>query len=330
MAYSGERFDPDQANALAHYDHHGRYQFVRRSFSGQRLLDVGCGLGVGAAALSSAFAEVLGIDQSADAVAEARARRATSTLTFETVDEYLGRARPAFDVVTCLEVIEHTTAQRELLELCRSAVRDEGAVIVSTPNKRWTTKRKIENPFHIKELERDEFFDLTRSVFPHVAEWSQVLLQGGAVMANVAGEPTSVSLSSPRTGSRLEPDDVTNFVAVCSMRPRPAAQAVAVMDAACSFQLELEGVIASNERLIDERDRLLRAQDAALTKLREELAESERHRAAAAEQVRRLRRLEDQPDSDVLPLRWKVADRANAALKATPVHGLLKGLLKGK
>lgn len=318
--YSGERFDPQHANALAHYDHHARYQFVMRSLGGGRLLDVGCGLGVSSATLAPAFDSVLGIDADASAIAEANRARARAGLSFKTVDEYLRSPGEQFDVVTCLEVIEHTTAQKELLELLKRAVKPGGVVVVTTPNRQWTQLKKISNPFHVKELLADEFYGLVESVFPHVQRWSQLQTQGACIVSTPSDE-AAVTYSRPAAiPTAWQAHEVTNFVAICSSAPRKAASAVSILDAGCTFQVELEGVIASNERMIDERDALLRKQDEHIAALNASLGAQR----ALEDQVRRLKRLEELPDADALPLRWKLADRANGALKSTPLHALIK------
>ncbi|MER2562822.1 MAG: methyltransferase domain-containing protein [Myxococcaceae bacterium] len=326
--YSGERYEPEQANALAHADHHARYHFVRRSFSGGRLLDVGCGLGIGAAFLADSFSHTHGIDASVEAIAVARRTRGTSRLSFSTVEEFRASGGGQFDVVTCLEVIEHTLAQRELLELLKASVDQHGVAIISTPNRDWTQRKGLHNPFHVKELNADEFFKLVRSVFPHVHQWSQLQVQGGIVTQEASAQSVSTAFSGRYAiDAPFELSDVTNFVAVCSMLPRAAAEAISVLDASCTYQLELEAIIQKNEEMIDERDKLLRRQDAAIAKLNDELSAALRAREILNAQVRRLQRLEEPPDSDAMPLRWRIADRVNAALKTTPVHRLIKKAL---
>ncbi len=321
--YSGERYDPLQANALAHYDHHARYHFVKRSFHGGRLLDVGCGLGVGAAFLSDSFDEVVGIDANDAAVREATQQRASSRLSFSSVDDFVASSASGFDVVTCLEVIEHTVAQDELLQLLKRAVRPDGVVVISTPNRRWTEHKRIRNPFHVKELHHDEFFALARQAFPHVQAWSQVQVQGACVTQPGSDAAPWTTFSTPGT----LPDPAlatTNFVAVCSLSARALAQPVSVLDAACTFQTQLEAMITSNERMIDARDVLIREQDELVAALKHERATLAAQLSALELQVARLRRLEEPPDADAMPLRWKLADRANSAFKKTPLHSLLK------
>lgn len=319
-SYSGERYDPGAANALAFYDHHARYRFVSQlAGQGLRLLDVGCGLGVGARTLRESFDTVVAIDASVDAITEARRRhQGVVGLTFETIDGFVKAGLPRFDVITCLEVIEHTLQQRELLQLLKKHLAPDGVVVVSTPNRRWTEARKLVNPFHVKELLHDEFFSLVRAEFPVVEEWSQLQTQGAAIVRTAAEQPSTFH-ATPR-GQAWGDAEVTNFVAVAALTAPAALQGVSLLDAQCTFQGELEEVIRSEEKMIDERVELLRQQELTISEL---LHERNRLRG----QVDRLRRLEDMPDSDAVPLRWKLADAVNASIKKTPIHTVLKKLL---
>ena len=117
--------------------------------AGQRLLDVGCGPGTITLDLASLVApgDVIGIDASADVVAEARSAAAAraSDLRFEVGDVYrLAFDDDAFDVVHAHQVLQHLTdpvgALRELRRVLRPggtlAVRDSdyGAFTWSPPS----------------------------------------------------------------------------------------------------------------------------------------------------------------------------------------------------
>ncbi|MDX2011461.1 MAG: methyltransferase domain-containing protein [Myxococcaceae bacterium] len=326
--YSGERYDPLSANALAWADHHARYEFVKASFSGGRLLDVGCGLGVGAAALASAFAAVRGVDASAEAVATASRLRSSATVTFSTVSELRRDAPGPFDVVTCLEVIEHTTHQRELLELLAAFLSKEGVAIISTPNRAWTERRGLVNPYHVKELHEAEFFELVEASFPCVQRWRQVQTSGAAVIAEASTKQVSTVLTTARQQhAAVGVDEVTNFVAVCSWQPRPMATPVSVLDASCSWPAELAAVVRATERRVDERDQLIREQDQLVAALKAERASLAELNAQLAARVDRLVNGLELPEASGRPLRWRLADRANDVLKRTPLHHGLKRLL---
>jgi 2-polyprenyl-6-hydroxyphenyl methylase/3-demethylubiquinone-9 3-methyltransferase len=111
----------------------------RCGLAGQRVLDVGCGGGILSEALASAGAQVTGIDLAADALQVARMHLLESQLTvdYQCRDiEDLAAATPgAFDVVTCMELLEHVPDPARLVRACGLLVRPGGEVFMSTINR---------------------------------------------------------------------------------------------------------------------------------------------------------------------------------------------------
>ncbi|HVR30445.1 MAG TPA: class I SAM-dependent methyltransferase [Thermoanaerobaculia bacterium] len=106
---------------------------------GERVLDVGCGSGVFAAAMASRGAEVEAIDANDDAIAYARRTFERPGLRFACgLLEDLDFPPASFDRAVCLEVIEHIEVERtrRLLGHLRRIVRRGGALLVTTPNYR--------------------------------------------------------------------------------------------------------------------------------------------------------------------------------------------------
>jgi 2-polyprenyl-3-methyl-5-hydroxy-6-metoxy-1,4-benzoquinol methylase len=77
---------------------------------GEKILDIGCGIGWFAAAVASRYgAKVLGIDASEYAVSEARKRYGNvRNLDFQARDALLIEYEGAFDKIVCLDVLEHS------------------------------------------------------------------------------------------------------------------------------------------------------------------------------------------------------------------------------
>lgn len=111
----------------------------RAGLRGKRVLDVGCGGGILTEAMAAAGAEVTGIDAAEAALAVA-ARHAGETgmkVSYEhaTAEAYAARHAGEFDLVTCLEMLEHVPAPASVIGACRELVRPGGDVVFSTINR---------------------------------------------------------------------------------------------------------------------------------------------------------------------------------------------------
>jgi 2-polyprenyl-6-hydroxyphenyl methylase/3-demethylubiquinone-9 3-methyltransferase len=108
--------------------------------AGARVLDVGCGGGILADAMARAGAAVTGIDLAAKAlrVAQLHALEAqTPSLQYREVSaEALAAEAPAsFDVVTCMEMLEHVPDPGSVVRACATLVKPGGWVYLSTLNR---------------------------------------------------------------------------------------------------------------------------------------------------------------------------------------------------
>lgn len=114
---------------------------VRRSggLAGKRTLDVGCGGGILAEAMAAAGATVTGIDLSDKALAVARLHGLESGVMVEyrlLAAEALAGERPGvFDVVTCMEMLEHVPQPGSTVAACATLVKPGGLVVFSTINR---------------------------------------------------------------------------------------------------------------------------------------------------------------------------------------------------
>lgn len=115
-----------------------RLEFIlaQTSLKGLRVLDVGCGGGVFSEALAKAGALVTGIDAESAAINSADAHAKKSGLAIEYVHTPIEDFESsAFDVVTCMEMLEHVQKPALVLEQCKRLLKPEGLLFVSTINR---------------------------------------------------------------------------------------------------------------------------------------------------------------------------------------------------
>lgn len=107
--------------------------------AGKRVLDVGCGGGILAEAMASRGADVVGIDAAEGPLAVARLHQLESGVEVDyrqTTAEQLAAVEGAgFDVVTCLEMLEHVPEPASVVAACRRLVKADGHVFLSTINR---------------------------------------------------------------------------------------------------------------------------------------------------------------------------------------------------
>jgi 2-polyprenyl-6-hydroxyphenyl methylase/3-demethylubiquinone-9 3-methyltransferase len=144
-ALAARWWDADGAFKPLHDINPLRLAFVEASveggtgLAGKAILDVGCGGGILAEAMASRGAAVTGIDASGAALATARLHLNESGVEVDYVHatgEQMADERPgAFDMVTCMELLEHVPDPASLVGACARLVRPGGEVIFSTINR---------------------------------------------------------------------------------------------------------------------------------------------------------------------------------------------------
>ena len=109
------------------------------SLAGKKVLDVGCGGGILSEAMAQRGADVTGIDMGEAPlnIAKLHALESGVTVKYQQIPvEQLADEMPAtFDIVTCLEMLEHVPDPASIIQACYKLVKPGGMVFFSTINR---------------------------------------------------------------------------------------------------------------------------------------------------------------------------------------------------
>jgi len=135
-------WDPDSEFAPLHNINPLRLQWIdgMASLKGKRVVDIGCGGGILADSMARKGANVLGVDLAGKAlrVAQLHALEAgTPNVEYREISaEALAAEQPEqFDVVTCMEMLEHVPRPESVVQACAKLVKPGGWVFFSTINR---------------------------------------------------------------------------------------------------------------------------------------------------------------------------------------------------
>jgi 2-polyprenyl-6-hydroxyphenyl methylase / 3-demethylubiquinone-9 3-methyltransferase len=134
-------WDPDGEFRPLHDLNPARLDYIeaRAGIAGRRVLDVGCGGGLLAEGMARRGARVTGIDLASGALAVARLHALEAGVAVEYREvavEALAAEEPgAFDLVTCLEMLEHVPDPAAAVDALARLVRPGGQVVCSTINR---------------------------------------------------------------------------------------------------------------------------------------------------------------------------------------------------
>lgn len=121
--------------AVAHF---GRDARSRRALAGLSALDVGCGAGLLAEPLARMGAAVTAIDAAPENIEAATTHAAAGGLTIDyrcVAVEDLAATGAQFDLITCLEVVEHVAGRDAFFAAIATLLKPGGLAIFSTPNR---------------------------------------------------------------------------------------------------------------------------------------------------------------------------------------------------
>jgi 2-polyprenyl-6-hydroxyphenyl methylase/3-demethylubiquinone-9 3-methyltransferase len=140
-ALASRWWDPQGEFRSLHEINPLRLDWIRQyaNLAGAKAIDIGCGGGILAEAMSDAGATVIGIDMAEAPLAVARLHQHESGVAVDyrqtTAEEIADQEAGAFDVVTCLEMLEHVPDPAQVVRSCADLVKPGGDVFFSTINR---------------------------------------------------------------------------------------------------------------------------------------------------------------------------------------------------
>ena len=111
----------------------------RASLAGKKVLDVGCGGGILSEAMAQRGAQVKGIDMGEAPLGVAQLHSLESGLDIDyqqiTAEELAEREAGTYDIVSCLEMLEHVPSPASVISACQKLLKPGGQLFLSTINR---------------------------------------------------------------------------------------------------------------------------------------------------------------------------------------------------
>ena len=143
QAVASRWWDPDGEFAPLHRLNPLRVDYIERQCSGlegKRVLDIGCGGGLLCEALAARGARVTGIDMADKSLQVARLHLRESGLEVDyrlsTAEAFAAEADSKYDIVSCLEMLEHVPDPASVLHAAVSLLKPGGRLVLSTINRK--------------------------------------------------------------------------------------------------------------------------------------------------------------------------------------------------
>jgi 2-polyprenyl-6-hydroxyphenyl methylase/3-demethylubiquinone-9 3-methyltransferase len=198
-----------------------RVDFIDRigSLAGKTVLDVGCGGGILSEAMAHRGAEVTGIDmgEAPLKVAKLHGLESGARVSYRriTVEDMADEMPASFDLVTCMEMLEHVPDPESVVRACARLVKPGGQVFFSTLNRNPKSYLFASlGAERMLKLVPDGTHDFNKFIRP--AELGGWVRGAGLNMGEMSG-----LVYNPLTKVyRLDPNDVgVNYMLACSRSP---------------------------------------------------------------------------------------------------------------
>ena len=181
--WTGERLETHVFTQNAS-EHLHRYAIASELVAGKRVLDIASGEGYGSNLMAEFAESVTGVDINAGAVGLAQKKYQRPNLTYREGDAAkIPLEDGSVDVVVSFETIEHHDKHDEMMREIKRVLVPGGVLLISSPNRKNYSNGYV-NPFHVKELYKEEFVALMKKYFRHTNYFSQLYCEGSWVVAD--------------------------------------------------------------------------------------------------------------------------------------------------
>ena len=188
--------------------------------AGKKVLDVGCGGGILSESMAQRGAEVTGIDMGAAPLKVAKLHGLESGVTVnyqQITAEEMAEAHPnSFDVVTCMEMLEHVPDPASVVHACAKMVKPGGMVFFSTLNRNPKSYLfAILGAEQLLKLVPQGTHDFNKFIRPsELACW---IRQSGLSTKDITGMTYNLLTKQ----YKLDADDVDVNYMVATVKPKP-------------------------------------------------------------------------------------------------------------
>jgi radical SAM superfamily enzyme YgiQ (UPF0313 family)/2-polyprenyl-3-methyl-5-hydroxy-6-metoxy-1,4-benzoquinol methylase len=157
-------------------DHRGRYLFAINHLKRGRILDIACGIGYGSKIMAAAAPEsiFIGVDINGGAIKYANEYFNLNNITYLCCDALKTVFSEKFDSIVSFETLEHLENYEQFVGKLLTCLKDDGILIISTPNEAAMPFDKKKFPYHCKHFSKSEMESLLhKNGLSDVAWYSQ-------------------------------------------------------------------------------------------------------------------------------------------------------------
>lgn len=182
LSWTGERLVTSVTDVHGVVEHLHRYALALELAKNKVVLDIASGEGYGSNLLSRVASQVTGVDISEESVAHANNKYKGKNLSFKVGStSKIPLPDHSIDLVVTFETLEHHDEHDEMMYEIRRVLKEDGVLIISSPEKTIYKDRDPNNPYHIKELDLEEFSTLLKANFNDVKIYNQRFVFGSLI-----------------------------------------------------------------------------------------------------------------------------------------------------